>query len=38
MIIASRYNAMLSGLMLDQEGSVIRTTIHGIVRYERTQE
>lgn len=32
---SSRYNTQFSGVMLDQEGRPLHTTIHGIVRYER---
>jgi hypothetical protein len=32
---SSRFNTLFSGLMLDQEGRVMHTTTHGIVRYER---
>ncbi len=30
-----RYNTQFSGVLMDQEGRIIHTTIHGIVRYER---
>ncbi len=32
---SSRYNTQFSGVMMDQEGRLMHTTIHGIVRYER---
>ena len=32
---SSRYNTVFSGVMLDQEGRLMHTTLHGIVRYER---
>jgi hypothetical protein len=32
---SSRYNTQFSGVLMDQEGRIIHTTIHGIVRYER---
>lgn len=35
---SSRFNTQFSGVLMDQEGRIIHTTIHGIVRYERTAE
>lgn len=32
---SSRYNTQFSGVLMDQEGRLLHTTIHGIVRYER---
>jgi hypothetical protein len=32
---SSRYNTQFSGVLMDQEGRILHTTIHGIVRYER---
>jgi hypothetical protein len=32
---SSRYNTQYSGVMMDQEGRIMHTTMHGIVRYER---
>ena len=32
---SSRFNTLFSGLTLDQEGRIMHTTTHGIVRYER---
>jgi hypothetical protein len=32
---SSRYNTQFSGVLMDQEGRLMHTTIHGIVRYER---
>lgn len=32
---SSRYNTQYSGILIDQEGRIVHTTIHGIVRYER---
>ncbi len=32
---SSRFNTLFSGLKLDQEGRIMHTTTHGIVRYER---
>lgn len=31
---SSRYNALFSGMNLDQEGRIVHTTPFGIVRYE----
>ncbi|MGI9294079.1 MAG: hypothetical protein ACR2PS_08865 [Pseudomonadales bacterium] len=33
---SSRYNTQFSGVLMDQEGRLLHTTIHGILRYERT--
>ncbi len=35
---SSRYNTQFSGVMMDQEGRIMHTTIHGIVRYERKEK
>ena len=35
---SSRYNTQFSGVMMDQEGRLMHTTIYGIVRYERLPE
>lgn len=35
---SSRYNTQFSGVLMDQEGRLMHTTIHGIVRYERTPQ
>ena len=35
---SSRYNTQFSGVLMDQEGRLLHTTIHGIVRYERLPE
>ena len=35
---SSRYNTQYSGILIDQQGRMIHTTIHGIVRYERLPE
>lgn len=32
---SSRYNTQFSGVLMDQQGRIMHTTIHGIVRYER---
>ena len=32
---SSRFNTQFSGVLMDQEGRIFHTTIHGIVRYER---
>ncbi len=32
---SSRYNTQFSGVLMDQEGRLIHTTIHGLLRYER---
>ncbi|MEH6569503.1 MAG: hypothetical protein V7709_10525 [Halioglobus sp.] len=32
---STRYNTQFSGVLMDQEGRILHTTIHGIVRYER---
>ena len=32
---SSRYNTQFSGVLMDQEGRLFHTTIHGLVRYER---
>ena len=32
---SSRFNTQFSGVMMDQEGRIMHTTVHGIVRYER---
>jgi hypothetical protein len=32
---STRYNTQFSGVLMDQEGRLIHTTVHGIVRYER---
>ena len=32
---STRYNTQFSGVLMDQEGRLLHTTIHGIVRYER---
>lgn len=32
---SSRYNTQFSGVLMDQEGRIFHTTIHGILRYER---
>jgi hypothetical protein len=32
---SSRFNTQFSGVLMDQEGRILHTTIHGIVRYER---
>jgi hypothetical protein len=32
---SARYNTQFSGVLMDQEGRIIHTTMHGIVRYER---
>lgn len=32
---SSRYNTQFSGVLIDQEGRLMHTTIHGLVRYER---
>ena len=32
---SSRFNTQFSGVLMDQEGRLMHTTIHGIVRYER---
>jgi hypothetical protein len=32
---SSRYNTQFSGVLMDQEGRLLHTTIHGILRYER---
>jgi len=35
---STRYNTQFSGVLMDQEGRLLHTTIHGIVRYERLPE
>lgn len=35
---SSRYNTQFSGVMMDQEGRIMHTTVHGILRYERIPE
>ncbi len=35
---SSRYNTQYSGVMMDQEGRIMHTTMQGIVRYERLPE
>ena len=35
---SSRYNTTYSGILMDQEGRLTHTTMHGIVRYERLPE
>ena len=35
---SSRYNTQYSGILIDQEGRIVHTTLHGIVRYERLPE
>ena len=35
---SSRYNTQYSGILIDQEGRIVHTTLHGIVRYERFPE
>ena len=35
---SARYNTQYSGVLLDQEGRIMHTTIQGIVRYERFPE
>ena len=35
---SSRYNTQFSGVLMDQEGRLFHTTIHGIVRYERAPQ
>ena len=35
---SARYNTQFSGVMLDQEGRILHTTVHGILRYERPPE
>jgi hypothetical protein len=32
---STRYNTQFSGVLMDQEGRLLHTTVHGIVRYER---
>ena len=32
---SSRFNTQYSGVLLDQEGRLMHTTPHGLVRYER---
>ena len=32
---STRYNTQFSGVLLDEDGRIFHTTIHGIVRYER---
>jgi hypothetical protein len=32
---STRYNTQFSGVLMDQEGRILHTTVHGILRYER---
>ena len=32
---SSRFNTQYSGVLMDEEGRIMHTTVHGIVRYER---
>lgn len=32
---SARYNTQFSGVLMDQQGRIMHTTMYGIVRYER---